>query len=463
MGLFRRTADALTRRFTPRTEARGGKLDFGEPTRARGGGVGVIPTLGSPGGLEFTDLIVGQASKWDVPTTRAAIDSHDAGYFNASALLCDFMFRDDRVASALNTRVLGLQGLPFEIQASDENNRRARKVADALREDWGWICPPSVLEELLQWEAMMGFALAEIIWDTSGERWVPTLKLWHPQYIYYRLDLRKYVAIAQEGVIYIEPGDGKWLLYSRHGYYRSWIRGAVRSLFTPVLARMYTWRDWGRFNEVYGLPIKQAIVPASATDSDKRRFFQQIAQLGSTGAILAPQGSDGQKFGLELVSVAAKANWETFEATLKRGDASINLVLLGQNMSGGEIEGGSFAAAKVADGVRDDYKQADAVSLAACLYTQAVRPWTIFNFGDDAETLAPKPFWDAAPREDQAKTATTMLTVANALQVLTQLGAKVDMDAVVDRFNLPVQPAPLVPPMPLEPTPPNDDTTNEAA
>jgi phage gp29-like protein len=463
MGFFQNMARAMRSGF--RAEAQSPvvrstqRVDFGDADR--GALRPVVPDL--PRKVyanEFTDLIVGLIECWDVDRTRCAVNDHDNGQFTGSAALVDFMLRDDRVMSALNTRVIGLQSLPFEIAPAIEKDAQAEEIAKALTEDWQWICPPSVIEELIRWEAMMGFALAEIVWDTSGDRWVPRIKIWHPQYIYYRLDLRRYVAIAQEGLVYITPGDGKWLLFSRHGNHRAWIHGAVRSLFVPFLMRMYTWRDWGRYNERHGLPIMQAMVPASASDTDKRRFFSQLQSLGTTGALLATENESGQKFALELVEATNQQAWQAFDGLLSRAETVINLVLLGQNLSGGNIEGGSFAAAKVADGVRDDFKFADALALSADLYTQVCRPWTVFNFGD--EKLTPKPTWITDAPEDQDKAASTLRSVADAVQVFVTLGADIDLPALIERFNLPIRPGkPLALPAPApmhEPAQPPGET-----
>ncbi len=409
------------------------------PTRKIGGGGTIVPALPSrPDRSESEDLIVTQADAWDIPAVRSTLLSHEIGQFQPSSLLADYMTRDDRISSCLNTRVLGVQGLPFRIEPAIAKDQKAIAQAQALTEDWGWICPPRVIEELLTWEVLMGFALAEIVWKTEGERWIPTIKVWHPQYIYYRLDLRQFVAITQNGLEYITPGDGRWLLFSRHGHYRCWMRGAIRGLSLPWLARQYAWRDWGRFNEIHGLPIKQAVVPQEASDADKRKFFSQIRSLAANGAILAPQNREGQQFKLELIAAANTGSWQAFQAAMERGDMAIQLQLLGQNLSGGEVSGGSFAAAKVADGVRDDFKIADASLLGAELYAQVVRPWAVYNFGDD--TLTPKPVFDASVPRDRESSASTFKTVMEAVQIAVMLGADIDIGDLIDEFSLPILP-----------------------
>lgn len=445
MGVFARMGAAVRERVLQRYTEPAGQQ------RAIGGGRPVVaPLPSSPSRDEHTDLIVGAALEWDLRACRNAIGSHVSGTFASSALLWDAMLGDDRIASCMNTRVLGVQGLPFEMAPAIDDSSEAQEVADAASEDWQYILPPSTLTELLEWETGMGFALAEIIWDTSGKRWIPRLKLWHPQFVYYRLDLRQYVAIAQEGPIYITPGDGKWLLFSRHAQYRAWMRAALRPLLLPWLARQYSYRDWARFNEVHGNPIRQARVPAEAPDADKRSWWQQIRNVGAIGALLAPENKEGRRFALELVEAAHSENAELFEKAMMRGDANIALHLLGQNLSGGEIKGGSLAAAKEAGTVRDDYKLADVTALMTDLGQQVMRPYAAFNFGD--ADLAAKPSWDAQPPEDQAKSATTFETVAKGAAVFVSMGAKVNVEKMVETYDLPIDPTSQLAP-PAQPVP----------
>jgi phage gp29-like protein len=410
--------------------------------RVIGGGRPVVPLLpSSVSKVEYADLIISQTDQWGLPETRAALAQHELGQFQQSSRLAEFMTRDDRISSCFNTRILGLQGLPFSIEPAESDNRRAKKRAESLKQIWQYICPPRVLEELLFWESFMGFCIAEIVWLTSGDRWVPQIKPYNPQFVFYNLSKRCYCVITADGVIDVTPGDGKWIFFSRHGEYRAWMRGAVRGLSLPWAARQFSWRDWGSLNEVYGKPIRQAVVPASAKMGDKKAFFQQIANLASTSVLMSPREYDAAgkavgQFALELVECANSNNWESFERLMLRGDAAIQLILLGQNLSGGEIKGGSFAASKTAEHVREAFTQADAQLFSGELVTQVVRPWEYYAYGDN--TLTPMPQWDASPPEDKSENAKTFLTVMQGLQIAKEMGVKVDWTRAAEKYALPI-------------------------
>lgn len=450
MGMFARAADYLQQTFRPATDIRAA---VAQQVEAEHVGLQRVPAhqalrIGPPLPRRpdrhvWPDIVVGTWTNWDVPQVRAALEMHERGQFYQSALLSDFMLRDDRVASALQTRVLGVHGLPFEILPNEnvEAKARARRAARDLQRDWGVIFPLEVLSQVLRWGVLEGFALSEIIWNTDNpRRWVPTLKVWHPMHVYYRLDLRKYVALTMEGPVEINPGDGKWALFAPNGEYRGWMTGLVRSLAIPFLLRQYTYRDWARYSEVHGMPIKGARVPAAASESDKKLFFSQVQNLANEAVILLPEswrGSEKDRFDLELIEAKESYSWQAFEKLILRCEASIVMDVLGQNLSGGEVQGGSFAAAKEATGVRMDYKRADVTGLQGMLCRQLLEPWAQFNYGDPE--LAPTPTWHAEPPRDQAALATTFKTVADGVAQFAAAGVAVDVPALAEQYDLPIK------------------------
>lgn len=437
MGAFAYTADWIVRNVTQL--ARRSPTPPALPSgREIGGGRMIVPSFnGRPDLGEFSDLVVGQADAWDLNNARAALASHETGIFTTSALLADFMFRDDRVAACYDTRVSGIQGLPFSCQPSVPDNRRALKVADALDEDWGWMCPPHVLEDAVQWEDMMGFALFELVWNTTGSRWIPQPKFVHPQFIWYNTYPRYFVVNTEQGAVRVTPGDGRWFLFSRHAEYRCWMRGAIRPLSVPWAGRAYGYRDWGRYNERYGAPMKRARVPFNAVEAEKQAYFSAVKAMGAMGTILSAQKDDYEKFDVELIEPSSQvAGGNTFGGLMDRCDEAINMVVLGQNLSGGTEKGGSLAKAEVGENVRGDKKVSDTAAFGACAYAQMVHPWTAFNFGDDAYT--PQPTWDTKPPEDKSKNATVFKTVMEAAEIAERLGIPIDNEQLIEKYELPI-------------------------
>lgn len=379
--------------------------------------------------------VVPWTGSWGTASIQQAIDLHDQGQFLQSAQLAETVQRDDRVSTALNTRCKGLLGLPREISPSPVGDRRKAKVAARdLARLWAEGDITESLVQALRWCVLMGFALVELVWTGDEEHWSFSLKVWHPQFVWFNWFSRRFLVNTAEGPVEVTPGDGKWFLLAPEGDYRCWIQGAIRSIAIPWLGRQYAFRDWMRFNEVYGLPIRKAVVPAQTPENDKDNFFLDIANAGSSMVVSCPQGTDGQGYDLSLVEATA-TGWETFRNSTEDADRRITLALLGQNLTT-EVSGGSFAAAKVHGQVRQDYLEADERGLTAGFRRQVLRAWAQFNYGDP--DLAPVVRFDVEPPEDEKSRADMLVSLSTALLNLKNTTPDLDERKLLERFNVPL-------------------------
>lgn len=385
-----------------------------------------------------------------VQAVRETLRLFEAGQFQRPAELADVMTRDDRVNGVLNTRVNALLGRrPMITPANDSD--QAKLVADALDEVWDKIFPLDQLAALQRWAIHVGAAPGELIWSRTSEAWLPTIKVWHPRYIYWRWDTYAFDLITAEGPITLEPGDGKWLLLTPGGrHQRGWMVGTVRSLAIPWLIRTWAYRDWARYSEVHGQPTKKAIAPTDAKKEDKDRFFKEIQGLGSDPTVLLLKNEDGQGFDYALEEAQAQT-WDGFEALISKTETSIAIAVLGQNLT---TEGGPHVGtADVQEEVRRDYLRADATSLAGALREQVLRPWAEFNYGDPE--FAPIVTWDVEPPKDHQAAALALETAGAALTTLNAAlassGKRVDLEAFAEEFDVPLVDAPIPAPAPTLP------------
>lgn len=340
---------------------------------------------------EYKDIPISIWIDWKLQSVRGALTDHALGNFGRAAMLTEGMLSDDRVQAATNGRVKGVTKcepvfVPADIPGGDI-------VAKDLTDNWDDILPDEQLEQVIQWAAFEGFALCEIVWDAWPIRdaWLPRLKIWHPLYIYYRVDLKRYIALTMEGAIEIDPDDPKWFLYVPFGAYRGWIRGAVRSCAIPWLIRQFALRDWARFSEVHGLPIRLAKYPAQAPAEDKARFFAGIRNLGAETTVGLPvqAGKDAAAWDVMLLEAKDRA-WLAFPGLRDACDSSITLAIRGTNLttSVGQGNSGNKAAAEVHREEDSDYAIADRKKVARLLRTHLIKWYCIFNYGNSE--LAPK-------------------------------------------------------------------------
>ena len=91
------------------------------------------------------------------------------------------------------------------------------------------------------------------------------------------------------------------------------------------------------------MPIKKAIVPASAEENQRDAYEAALSQLATETTIMVSQGNDGvNSYDLELVEAKDTA-WEAFPGLRDHCDMAIVLALMFQNLTT-EVKGGSFAA-----------------------------------------------------------------------------------------------------------------------
>ena len=419
----------------------------------------------------FRDLPITGAPSWDsVGAVRSALfQLENGGSFANVSLLLDSMLADDRIAGAMSQRFDGLLGLPIQFKPPDglEEDERALEVCAAAKTDFPKMANEATMRSLLRWGRGIGVGLAEKLWDLSGERWIPRLKVWHPRHIQWFWNDRLFHVTAEGGIIALRAGpdvppaevDQHWLLYTPFGYGRDgWINSLVRPLAVPWLIRQWAYRDWARYSEVHGMPIRKGVVPMNALVEDKERFIQELTTLANESTIRLPDGGDGNRFDLELVEAVANT-WEGFKELLSKCEASISIAIIGQNLTS-EVKGASLAAARVHDNVRSDILAADATTLGAVLHESLLVEWTERNFGD--ASLAPWPEWETNPPLERGSAATTLKTFADGLTALRATQVPIDVAELCERFEVPLvdgaeipdyepPPPPTLPPAGAEP------------
>ena len=367
---------------------------------------------------------------WAVNEACAALCQHMQGIFEGSGQLCDSALGDDRVIATLGSRRAGLFGRDIRFRVANDSSA-AREVLDAWVAHWPQFSGDSSLGLMSDYEVLMGFADAQLIWDTSGPVWKPFLRHWHPRFSYWNWDVRKMVAITQDGARAIIPGSGKWVHHSRFGMERCWIRGAIRAVAEPFLGRHWGRRDWFRWSELHGNATVLAETPMAADPTERSLFVQQVANRGTETTVLVGKGVDEHNsYGLSLLEAKTDA-WEGFAGLIDGCDMAIVLALLFQNLTT-EVKGGSFAATSAHMDIRDSGIQDDNAAWRSTLYSQVARPFAFFNFGD--ADLAPTTEWDVASRSQYAANALQLKDFGNAMAMSAKGGIKYKDVEEVRRF-----------------------------
>jgi phage gp29-like protein len=297
--------------------------------------------------------------------------------------------------------------------------------------------PRSQLRALMKWGIYLGFGIGQLLWELKDGQQVPRLKVWHPQFSYWRWDTRSFWVTTMDGPAEVTAGDKQWVLYTPYGEQLGWMDGLVRSLAIPFMARQWAFRDWARSSEVHGIPLRGAVVPTDAKKEEKDKFASDVAALGRETTVQLPMISEDEKFDLKLIEAATDSH-KTFMELMNQCNSSIAITLLGQNLTTEISKGdGSRAAAQVHDRVRGDFLKADAESMSDCVREQAVQPWSVLNFGSDPEQ-APTPTWAVDPPEDKNDKADSLQKLAGALNTFKMAAAPVDQRQVLEEHDVPL-------------------------
>lgn len=364
---------------------------------------------------------------WSVANVRSALQDLVAGLFDGPAQLHDAIASDSRVQSAMRSRSGGLLGRPvrFHLPKRFADDSQAKKCLRAWEHHWPQMAAEPALLDTLESANSIGFAYAQLLWDTSREIWKPYLQSFNSRYSYYHWTDRVHMAITLDGQFPVTPGDGHWVLHAPYGMYRGWMRGALRALAQWWLARNYALRDWARYSERHGFPILLADTPFGADPDDITSYTSQLSGIGQESVLQLPGGPDVTKYGkYDLRYLEPKDDsWQAFKALIDQCNDEITLALLGQNLTT-QVKEGSFAAARVHADVKQAIVQADARALAKTVYTQIARPFAALNFGN--ADYAPLVKWDVRADEDLHTKAQTFQSFAFALQNMRLAGFRVD-------------------------------------
>ena len=395
----------------------------------------------------------GATPDWTPLAAKQAYRNAQAGNLQTAADLCDALRSDARIRSCLNTRANALLGCPLEFEGAGDGRKRTGviKALDDGGEFWEMV-PEAEATQVLTWGWLLNMGPGELVWRREDGVWKQRLVPKHPRNLRFDYVTRGWKLMVDSGKeIDFTPGDGHWVLFQPFGANNPWTHGLWWALTLLYLAKAYADFDWGRRNEARGRAALVGTTPDGAVDTDRDEFARQIASLRTQLGIALPSGYD-----LKAVDFGGDDH-ETFSTRIDKADASIAILLLGQNLST-EVKGGSFAAAKSHESVRQDYLERDAEGFATWCRAEVLRPWANVRFGDHEN--APWPVWDTEPPEDLVQAADTTKKASEALALLLAKGVQVDVTAYCERFNIPLleTKTPVVALAPAdEPGPASDD------
>lgn len=411
---------------------------------------------------EYREIPVLAFTEWDrVGIIRAILRELEQGMFNRASLLSILQDRDDRLSGCWAIRTDTLLGTPLEFDPAEIDGyvtNETQAIADAAEVDWPKMFQEGALDRLFRAGRDLGFGLGELVTyeDEETGRWVPRLKNWHSQWVWWNWATDSYwlntsgavdedgnPCLSGSGTIELPRierevySDGHWVIYCPGGYRYAYLRGAIRATAMLHLKRQWDMRDWARYNEAYGLLVRKAFIPAGANVNDKTVFGYNIKNIGSEATIECPVAPDGSKFDLEITGAPTGSGSSTFGDSLRYVDECIGNVLLGQAASGEKKGGLGNGDSNQNEAVRQDVLEKDA-RLYHVLKLQVLSWWTLWNFGDKRLTPTPSPMIE--PAEDLGRKSGTLKSVGEAAQAIKAAWPNADMEAIAAEHGIPLLP-----------------------
>lgn len=322
----------------------------------------------------FTDLAGAYA--WDLPRVRDARDAQQLARFETATQLASSIFTDAACYCAVLNRLAPGRGLPREIFGGKSTAAQGEATATFI--DGDIAAAPDVLADAHEEVAIHAISVAQNIWTPreDGSRVDVRLEPWPLERVAYQTHRRQLVARTKEGLVDINHGDGKWVVFQNHRR-NPWKRGALVALAMLWADRQYAVRDRSQNSEAHGQAkyigeLPPGITPESAHGKAFIALLKRLP-LSRAGGIRPP----GSK--VELIESMSQ-NWQIFREIINSDASDAAKVLLGQDATTGQPSGKPGTSDRLF-GVRNDIVEMDLSTLARGLNTGTIRVWEIVNFG----------------------------------------------------------------------------------
>lgn len=332
--------------------------------------------------------------------------------------------RDLHYLGVLQTRHRQVAQLPIRIEPASDS------AADTADADFvrAWFERAELEDEIFHCldAIAKGVSVAEIIWDTSERQWMPERIVWrHPAWFTFdrvggeRLQMR-----ADETGDWTDLPPWKFIVHRSAAKSGIPVRGGIARIAAwSWMMKSYTARDWMRFAEAYGQPIRLGKYGPHATDADRETLWRAVRSIAGDAAAIVPDDMAIEFVGDSNVQGRADI-YRDFVSYL---DAQISIAVLGQTLTTQEGQSGSYSLGQVHDRVRADIEASDARALAQTFRRDLVIPMIALNFG-------PRKAWPKVIIERERPT--DMALLSQALERLVPLGLQVRADEVRTKLGL---------------------------
>lgn len=330
--------------------------------------------------------------------------------------LYDEITRDPHASSVLQTRYLSVIGKEWEVIPAEEPKRigrpstttQAQRIADFVTDTFLSINFDQFRQEILQ-GILYGFYCAEVIWENRNGAIVPAIiRGKHPRRFSFTMNRELRLLTPQDMIEGEKVPDRKFVIFTYGSSDNPYGQGLGQKLWWPVWFKKNGIKFWLVFLEKYGMPTAIGKYPPGTSLDQHSALLEALDAVQSETGIKIPDTMT-----IELLE-ASRQGTATYGDLCDYMDRQISKAVLGQTLTT-EMgsNGGSYAASKTHNDVRQDIVKADADFLSECLNATLVQWLVDLNFPD--ATDYPK-FWI---RTEEAQ---TLKELADRDKILVDIG-----------------------------------------
>lgn len=272
-----------------------------------------------------------------------------------------------------------------------------------------------------------GFSCIEIDWKRDSDGfWMPAQFFFRPQRWFttdlatrQEIRLRDYQTI--DGVPLIPNG---WIVH-RHSVRSTGfpiVQGIYRQCALPYLIKNFAVKNWLRFCELYGVPMR-ALFTSESDTLKKQELMNALKNMGSNGVALL----NGLQEDFKTVDIT-KGEGQGFQNLIDWCEKSISKAILGATLtSQADGKTSTNALGNVHNEVRREYRDFDARQIAETLNSQLISAIVKLN----GLTIRPRWVFDTNEAQDLA-------LYADAIPKLVAVGMKISPEYLHEKLKIPM-------------------------
>lgn len=350
---------------------------------------------------------------WNPDALLLAKGQADQGWMQYAADLWESMLGDDRVAGALEQRILASEGMPLSFVGSP----RGAKKLEAL---WSKIMTPGLRADIFRWGMGVGVVPVYVREWVDGEP--QGVEVWHPRWLRYYWWERRWKIQCLSGLVDMSSQPGRWYLFCPFGQAdsRPWVTGLWYSTASWWLVKAYAIPDMANYGQTRATPkwfMEQIDGNATISKAEKAQAIRWLAAVPQRSSMYVPY-----PFKVEQHD-STSTGWQVYIQEVDKANAALAQRILGHD--GGIEKSSTHASGGAAMGVRGDLISYDCRAETEFWRQGLLDTWSEVNAipGD-----VPYPERQTTEPEDLKLVAGVQEQAAKALVALKGAGLDSDLD-----------------------------------